>query len=516
MIRPKKLHAASPKDILRPKRTTWYHSFTFKLALIYLGMIILGSVAFAFQIQKAWDEYHDLARQRISWNVAEVIAEKLQPILSAGASYDEVMGHLLNFKKENPSVSVHLVAETGDVVTWDKTHHVMGNRQIVTSSAATINLTPIKQFLSLSSPPAKAIYTTLTYYGDIRRRSVFSAAKANWQGQQYYLVVLLKSKELYAITRAQGDSTLFLVGIRAISLTVLFTLLLGWIVIYFATRRIRRVSSALSEFASDSSLVQIEVEGRDEIAQMGVAFNSMAQTIRSNIDLLQRNDAARRSLFAHVSHDLRSPLAALQTSLELLNDHNNPLTAEQIHQLSSQSLEVCHDLHSLIADIFQLAKLDTQDYKLNIVEFDASVSLENIVNLSEAKAKKAEVELLLKPTEKTIVAFDEKLFQRMITNLVENAIRYTPAGGQVVVSIFREDDKIILRVDDTGIGISEQDLDRIFDSFYRSEKARKFSHDGTGLGLTICQRIAHLHNCEILVESKIDQGTAFIVKIPEN
>jgi predicted ATPase/signal transduction histidine kinase len=231
--------------------------------------------------------------------------------------------------------------------------------------------------------------------------------------------------------------------------------------------------------------------------------------------LQQENVYLRRELIANVSHDLRSPLASLRAYLEtLLLKEEVVSPAERRHYLEI-SLSQAEHLQALISELFELARLDFEGYRIDAEPVQLGELARDVVQKLRLAAQHRKVTLTaaVQP-ELGLVRADIGLIERALTNLLENALAHTPAGGRIELSVRASGAHVVLRVSDSGSGIAPEDLPHIFERFYRADKARSLNGEGSGLGLAIVKRILELHASEIRVESEPGRGAAFWFELP--
>jgi len=259
---------------------------------------------------------------------------------------------------------------------------------------------------------------------------------------------------------------------------------------------------------------RIKVNSKDEIGQLGETFNQMADTIEANVEELKRIDKLRRDLVANLSHDLRSPLASIQGYLETILIKESRLDPEERKEYLETILRNTEMLNKLVEELFELSKLDAQQIEPNYELFSIAELAQDAVMKLKPAAEKARVELQANLSEQLPMAYaDIGMIERAMSNLIENAIRYTPSGGEVQVNLNRQEENIRVEVSDTGPGISEDDLPYIFDRFYRVEKSRTRKQGGTGLGLAIAKKIIEIHDHTLEVDSQVDVGTTFMFDV---
>ena len=218
----------------------------------------------------------------------------------------------------------------------------------------------------------------------------------------------------------------------------------------------------------------------------------------------------QREFVADASHELRTPLTVIQTNLDaVLSDEDG--TVEENEIWLDNAYSETRVMAKLIDQLLILAKADNNEEKLDISEFSFSEVVENVCQTMEVIASKKNIELITDIEDNIIIKADYDKMRRLAVILIDNAVKYTDKG-RVKVSLKTDKDKKFLIVQDTGIGISEKDLDRIFDRFYRADKARH-REGGTGLGLSIAKWIADKHKYSLTAESTVNAGSKFTLKI---
>ena len=214
----------------------------------------------------------------------------------------------------------------------------------------------------------------------------------------------------------------------------------------------------------------------------------MAQRIVQQMNALKRTDSLRRELIANVSHDLRTPLTGLQGYLETLLIKESSLSPKDRRNFVEIAIKHSQTLTKLVAELFDLAKLDSGETPLHSEPFSLGELAQDVMVKSQLLAEQAGVRLEKHFLENLpFVVGDIGLIERVLENLIDNAIRHTPSGGTVTLSLISEGDSVIAKVSDTGTGIPPGNLEHIFDRFYQATPAKKDKAGGAGLGLGHCQ-----------------------------
>lgn len=294
-------------------------------------------------------------------------------------------------------------------------------------------------------------------------------------------------------------------------------LILGFIVFRGVTAPLGRLTRAAHSVAAGDLSQRVSVRTGDEIAELGEAFNSMAAN-------LERGEQLRRQMTADIAHELRTPLSVIQGNLEAILDGVYAPDAEHIQP----ALDQAQLLTRLVEDLRTLALAEAGQLSLSIQPTEAKELARRVVASFEAKASAKQVTLSLDtPDSPLYVRADGQRIAQVLTNLIGNALRYTPEGGQVQVRLQVQDRATVLAVHDTGSGIAPEDLPHVFDRFYRADKSRTregvardgASRDpqgasGSGLGLAIARSIVEAHGGRIWAESEAGQGTTVAFTLP--
>jgi signal transduction histidine kinase len=259
-------------------------------------------------------------------------------------------------------------------------------------------------------------------------------------------------------------------------------------------------------------LKQEITERRQAQAQLGGA---LAEVERLKEDLEAENSYLRRDLIANVSHDLRTPLVSMRGYLELLAAKGETLDPDQRREYLGIAVRQSEHLTALVDELFELAKLDFKGMTLEREPFPFGELATDVVQKFRLAAERKRVGLHVEAAPHLpFVNADLSLMERVLENLIGNALQHTPAGGQVCVRLSAEGMRLSAQVADTGSGIPSADLPFIFDRFYRGADGRTRTSGGAGLGLAITKRILELHDTEIRVESDAKSGTRFAFSLP--
>ena len=283
-------------------------------------------------------------------------------------------------------------------------------------------------------------------------------------------------------------------------------ILMNVFVIRAFTRPIGELREGISRMSSGDFSARVNVRGKTEFAELATAFNSMS-------DRLQQLDTSRNQFVSNASHELKTPLSTMKILIEtiLYQDPPDPgMTKEFLNDVNKE----IDRLNRIVSDLLTLVNIDSGGMKLNSAELDLHALLLEQVKRLAPLARENGIELECSAKEAIDIMGDSVKLQQVLYNVIDNAIKYTPRGGEVHASLSRAGKRAIIRISDTGIGIPAADLPHVFDRFYRVDKARSRATGGTGLGLSIVKQIVLLHGGTIVAASEENKGTTFTIELP--
>lgn len=296
------------------------------------------------------------------------------------------------------------------------------------------------------------------------------------------------------------------VNLIALLLAILASLLSFVISSYF-TRPLKTLLNFVQKVTNGQLDQEVQLDGQDEIAELGNAFNHMTKQ-------LQLVEQSRQEFVSNVSHELKTPLSSIKVLTDsLMLEENVPV--ETYKEFFGDINSEVDRLNNIITDLLNLVRLDQRENPLNIAPVDLKDMMDNLLKRLAPLANKKAIKLVFESPKTSIEAeIDKVKLSLAITNLVENAIKYTPEGGKVKVVLDSDVQDAVIIVADTGIGIAKEEQSRIFERFYRTDKTRNRETGGTGLGLAITYKTILMHNGAINVDSEEGCGSTFTVQIP--
>jgi len=315
--------------------------------------------------------------------------------------------------------------------------------------------------------------------------------------------------------RAQTIETIVSVMGVAAAVALVAAVILSVLIANRLANPIHRLTGAARELSEGHLDTRVPPPGNSpEMNDLTAAFNAMAERVQDSIEFIRRDRDRSRDFLADVSHELRTPIAALRTFNELLTDGQVPdnATRQEFLEQSGQQIE---RLDWLASNLLELSKLDSGLVLLDLRPDDLRAVVENAVQQAQPSAERKGVHLAVHvPDEPLRQRHDPQRMGQVLGNLIGNAIKFTPAGGKVDISLEQKEGGIEFRVTDTGVGIDARELPYIFDRFYRGTQAIEPRATGSGLGLSIVRSIVEMHDGRVAVTSTPGVGTQVSVTLP--
>ena len=318
---------------------------------------------------------------------------------------------------------------------------------------------------------------------------------------EYVIVVAESRRDL--IDQMRALRWIFLLSLPAM---LLMAGLAGYLLARKSLAPIAEMTSQAERISAENLHERLPVKNKsDELGKLACVFNDLLARIESSFDGMRR-------FTADASHELRTPLAIIcgEADVALSQDREPGEYRETLAIIQDEA----RLLSGIVEDMLALARADAGQRRLKLEEFYFNDLIEECVHSARALALNKDISLDFESSDDTAFRGDEDLLRRMVINLLDNAIKYTPDGGSISVKLWREDGRINLRVADNGIGIPAEAAARVFERFYRVDKARSRADGGSGLGLPIVKWIAEAHQGSVSLESATERGSSFLVSLP--
>lgn len=484
-------------------------SLSQRLALVVVSLLMLCAVAVCAVQLHSSAQYGNAMVQRLSSGLAQQIVAR-EPLLDAHGEVNRqtlksLFDRLMTF---NPSVELYLLSPDGDLLAdAAPPGHIQRQR---------IDMAPVQAFLTGSASPV---------YGDDPRspdgRKVFSAAPLRVDGQlRGYLYIILQGRRLISWRPTPGKKRC---GALFCGRCCWWPCLACWqgLAWFWVTRPVRLLTAQVAASGQDSisaikTLAARRPEPRpgNEVAVLENRFIDLARQIADQWDRLADSDRQRREFVANISHDLRTPLTSLLGYLETLTLKDEWLTAEERRQYLTIALRQGNKVRHLSQQLFELARLEHGGIKPQRERFAMGELISDVAQKYELTARTREVNLHIDvPGPLPLINADVSMVERVVTNLLDNAMRHTPVGGEIRLAVWQENQQLQVEVADNGAGVDAALRDDLFQrpSALSTQASRE---DRGGLGLLIVKRMLELHGGDIrLVESVSGARFRFFVPL---
>ncbi|MDY1036522.1 two-component sensor histidine kinase [Enterobacteriaceae bacterium RIT714] len=460
-----------------------------RLTLLFIFLLMIcATVACVVQLYTSM-QYGNAMVQRLSNGLAQQIVQR-EPVLDADGRVDRqrlkpLFDRLMTF---NPSVELYVVSPDGELLAdAAPPGHILRQK---------IAIAPLQTFLSGETWPV---------YGDdprsLDKQKVFSVTPLRQGGElRGYLYIILQGEEFNALAEMAWHKALWSTAMWSLLLVATFALLAGLLVWYWVTRPVKRLTAEVSGLGPDSisAIKQLAAQTPDpvtgdEVTQLRNTFIELARQIISQWDQLADSDRQRREFIANISHDLRTPLTSLLGYLETLSMKSSTLTAEQNQQYLATALRQGQKVRHLSQQLFELARLEHGGIKPQRERFAMGELISDVAQKFELTAQTRQLRLHIDvPGPLPQVFADVSMIERVVTNLLDNAVRHTPSGGDIRLTVWQENQQLQVEVSDSGPGIEASLRDELFQR--PSALSQQASRENRGgLGLLIVKRMLELH-----------------------
>ena len=329
-------------------------------------------------------------------------------------------------------------------------------------------------------------------------------------GDRGFVIYIIDNKQI-----VQGlNAEIFELILETVLIGVAISIAISLFISRALLSPIRGMTRAAEAMADGNFSSKISVESEDEIGVLSRTFNDMAAQIESMLEELKESEKLRREFVANVSHELRTPLTSIRTYAETLYD-----SPEIAKETESDFLQVIVNesdrMTKIVRDLLELSRFDAGNTELVFEEFSIEQALRNVCVAVALEASRRGQEFKLEIEEKLpMIKGDKARIEQVLMNVIINALNYTPDEGKISVLANADKTCVSIMIVDTGVGIPEEDLPRVFDRFYRVDKARSRESGGTGLGLPIAKEIVTMHGGDIQISSAPGSGTTVTITLP--
>ncbi len=479
----------------------------FKLSALLLGLFLMIGAAYVAISSYLNDDYLAEMHQRLYGSIASHTVAEVSPMVDGRVDTLMIQDIMHSMMVINPSVEVYLLRPNGEIITY-----VAPKKRV---QLERVGLEPIHAFLA--APPQERPFLKGDDPRNPARPNIFSAAEMrNAAGElEGYLYIILSGEEQASVAGPLQSSYILRQGAFFFFLSLSLAFVVSLLVIRYLMRNLRRIEAAVHRFQEGDYAARVDTDMGGEFAAVATTFNGMANQITANIDELKSIDTLRRELIANISHDLRTPLAIIRGFVETLLMKTETLPPEERRKHLKTILNSTERLSGLVGQLFEYSKLEAKQIVPQKEVFNVGELAQDVAHKFSVLASEKGVNIRLDvPQDLPHIFADLSLVERVLNNLVDNALKFTPAGGEVLLEMREDAAGVRIKVADTGPGIPEAELPFVFDRYRKGKRTRDGHNPGAGLGLAIVKSILDLHDQRIRIQSKLKEGTSFCFELP--
>lgn len=489
---------------IKKKTNLFRKYFIIVSAVIFLSFVVLGG-ALLFFISNSWLSEKELLLDENAQSVATTTSE----LVNSG------------YMKQNESGSVLLICNTlsllssaidADIYISGTDGNVIYCRDLLRADMVVMPGTcNIHGKYILPGPVIKQTVETGSYSEVSTLDGMYDAphlvvAKPIFAGEQA-IGIVFAVQPIASVLGPYVISMLRMFGFASL-LAMAIAFITVYYMIYRVTKPLRQMSTATRRFAVGDFNFRVKVSGNDELAELAAGFNAMAKDLATL-------ESSRRSFVANVSHELKTPMTTIGGFIDGMLDGTIEMDKRDYY-LDIVSDEIKR-LSRLVTGMLNMSKIEAGELTLKPARFDIAEQIFKTALSFEQIVEKKKITIFgLDKMTSVYLSADESMINQVIYNLVDNAVKFTPTCGSIYIAAYEEKDSVVVKIKNTGVGISSEEIGRVFERFYKVDKARSYDVKGTGLGLYIVKSIIELHGGNISVSSIENQYTEFAFVLPIN
>ncbi len=481
----------------------WYKSLFLRIAAFLFVILFLLGVAYLIIDVVTAKRYYDETTQKLNAPVAAHMLLEVSPFENGQVREDAIGKIMHSMMAVNPGLEVYLLNPQGRILSF-----VVLKEKVKLDS---VSLKPVKEFLETKGEQ-------LVYGDDPKNpgmQKTFSAtAVFDKQGKlEGYVYMVLASEKVDTITGAIRESYLLKMGLGYFLLTLVIAFLLGLFVFWRLMRGMREVITVIQKFEGGDFHSRIPPQPTTELSVLADTYNTMASTLLRNMEDLKQVDTLRRELIANVSHDIRTPISIIQGYVETMIIKEDTLDVSKKDEYMKLILRSTDRLKRLVADLFELSKLEARQVQPKREAFLMADLLQEVSQKYKLLAQEKNIQLESKISSQLPMVFaDVAMIERVLQNLMDNALKFTPAKGMITIYLSEMHNQIEVKIENSGEGIPQESVSKIFDRYYKVPN--ETPAESTGLGLAIVKNILQIHQSDINVMSERFGLTAFSFRLP--
>lgn len=474
-----------------------------KISTVFASLLLVLALIFVLIGSRFSKSYYMAAHQQLYGDIAGHLASFTQPIKNGRPDTTVTHDIIHSTMVANPSIEVYLLDTLGNI-----TDYVVPE---ATVQMTRVDMGKVREWLASDAGKRPL--------GDNPKRpgeeSIFSVAPVLENGKVAgYVYAVLASERQKEILGALNNDLNFRLALYIFFAALLGAFVVGIVTFFLITDSICSIAGVVKKFQEGDYGARIHGYAKGNLGVLTTTFNEMADVIVDNIEKITATDRLRQELIANVSHDLRTPLSIMQGYTETLLIKGDSLSRAEAERYLNIVHEGTRKLSGLVDQLFQYSKLEANVVAPLKEFFPISELVSDIVSAYQLKAQQRNIVLQLDvPTALPAVFADISLTERVFQNLLDNAFKFTPDGGQISISLAQTSQSVTARVSDTGVGIAREYQQQIFER-YRQADLHATQGKGMGLGLAIVRKILELHQSSIRVLSEKGTGATFEFALP--
>ncbi len=473
-----------------------------RVSLLVFSLITILSLLFIIITYVSATYFFNASTELLNKDVAAHIAEFTSPFESTAINKKKADSVFYNAMVVSPSIEVYFLDTAGNVIYYEAPDSAIKLRQIPLDNIHKLIASKGKEYVT--SPDPK----------DPQHNKIFSAAEVIKRGKKLgYIYVVLGSKEYNNISELLFTSHAATLAIEAFAIIIILSFIISFYYIKRLQRRYSAVLSVLEEYKKGNFAARFAENSRDEFSPVTSSFNTMAELLSQNIARLKKTETERKNFIANISHDLRTPLSIASGYAETLVSQQENITAVKQQEYTELIVSKLKQVENMVMQLFELSRLDAVDFEPQTEPFIFSEILQEVTNSFTMSAAAKNIQLTCIGCSEVIwTQGDIKMMERVIQNLLGNAIKNTPANSTITISLSRQNNELITAFGNSGELLSAELLNWI-NSNNEADVLYTRPFHRTGLGLVIVKRILQLHHSH-LVASVISNSNRFSFTLP--
>lgn len=484
-------------------RKMTFGSLYWRISAAFMIILAMVGLAYIYITARSSSIYFEQVNQNLNWNTARDISAHSSPFTNSKVNDTGIAEMFHNIMMINPGLEVYLLDKEGNILSYYAPEKKIALQKV--------NLIPILEFIR--SGGNKLIR------GDDPRQpgaqKVFSVAPV-WSNGRLggYIYVVLTGEQYDSVINYLWSNYMLELGSKSMVATFIFALVIGLIVIRVVTKNLRKVIEVMHKFRQGDLDARIKVQTTGDIKELSNIFNEMADILTNNIEKLKEVEVLRRELIANISHDLRTPISIIHGYTETLQMKDDTLVNEDRKNYLNTIYTNTQKLEKLVNELFELSKLEANQVQPVREPFFVSELVSDICNKYHLVAKEKGIVLHTELFRELHPVFaDLSLIERVVQNLIDNALKFTPVGGRILIQTSKGKNGIEVSVCDTGIGIADTEKEFVFERYYKGHNPGRHQNN-TGLGLAIAKKIIDLHDSSLVLQSQLNKGSSFAFELP--